>query len=57
MKKIEQIFTIHPVGQGLFYSGKIIIDDKVRFRMVFDCGSDTSQAGQTEVVEYRKGPM
>lgn len=53
---IEQIFTIHPVGQGFFYSCKLSIENKVRFRMVFDCGSLTAKAGQAEVDEYRKDP-
>lgn len=49
----NQEFTIHPVGQGLFYSGKITHNLKVKFRMVFDCGSVTSRAGQEEVAIYR----
>jgi hypothetical protein len=41
--QFEQIFTAHPVGQGLFYTG-IIRYKGARgsegiFRMVFDCGS------------------
>ena len=50
---LYQSFTIHPVGQGLFYSCKIENDEKVVFRMVFDCGSKTKGAGQAEVAEYR----
>ena len=49
----NQEFTIHPVGQGLFYSGKITHNSEVKFRMVFDCGSLTSGAGQEEVELYR----
>ena len=49
----NQEFTIHPVGQGLFYSGKITHNSEVKFRMVFDCGSLTSGAGQEEVDLYR----
>ena len=41
MKNLEQTFTIHPIGQGFFYSGTIKIDNRVRFRMVFDCGSNS----------------
>lgn len=51
--QLMQEFTIHPVGQGLFYSGKILYKNKVKFRMIFDCGSSTSGAGQEEVVTYR----
>nr|WP_199000911.1 hypothetical protein [Flavobacterium sp. ASV13] len=49
----NQEFTIHPVGQGLFYSGKITNNSHVKFRMVFDCGSLTAGAGQEEVDIYR----
>lgn len=49
----NQEFTIHPVGQGLFYSGKITHNSEVKFRMVFDCGSLTAGAGQEEVDIYR----
>jgi hypothetical protein len=48
-----QEFTIHPVGQGLFYSGKIVHENKVKFRMVFDCGSNTAGACQEEIEIYR----
>lgn len=53
MKRFEQKFTIHPVGQGLFYSGIIKYDNTVKFRMVFDCGSITRDAGEEEVDIYR----
>jgi hypothetical protein len=49
----HQVFTIHPVGQGLFYSCTIRNEHREIFRMVFDCGSKTAGAGQTEVTEYR----
>jgi len=40
MQLIEQKFTIHPVGQGLFYSGCIKTDQQqASFSMVMDCGS------------------
>jgi len=35
-------FVFHPVGQGLFYSGKIFLKSKFRsprFNFVFDCGA------------------
>ncbi len=53
MATFKQQFTIHPVGQGLFYSCCIKLDSDVRFRMVFDCGSLTAGAGQEEVEIYR----
>ncbi|MCX8524677.1 hypothetical protein OF897_12210 [Chryseobacterium formosus] len=53
MHNLNQEFIIHPVGQGLFYSGKISHKNKVKFRMVFDCGSVTSGAYQSEINIYR----
>ncbi|MCU7549827.1 hypothetical protein OCK74_11915 [Chitinophagaceae bacterium LB-8] len=53
MKPFHQKFTIHPVGQGLFYSCIINHNSQVKFRMVFDCGSNTAKACQAEVSLYR----
>ncbi len=50
---LQQEFKIHPVGQGLFYSGKITHDNKVKFRMVFDCGSINKKDCNQEVYIYR----
>lgn len=50
---LKQEFIIHPVGQGLFYSGKISWNSQVKFRMVFDCGSVTDGSGEEEVELYR----
>ncbi|MEA5405943.1 hypothetical protein VB776_23595 [Arcicella sp. DC2W] len=50
----SQKFTIHPVGQGLFYSGILKIGTKVKFSMVFDCGTKSvDKAIQTEIDLYR----
>lgn len=57
MRHFYQKFTIHPVGQGLFYSGKVDIDLNGKeevFRFVYDCGSLTSDAGAEEVDRYRQ---
>jgi hypothetical protein len=51
--QLQQEFIVHPVGQGLFYSGKISHENKVKFRMVFDCGSNTAGACQEEIEIYR----
>ena len=54
MSKIEQSFTIHPVGQGFFYSCNILHNDTVKFRMVFDCGSVSENwAIKQEIENYR----
>jgi hypothetical protein len=58
MERFEQTFTVHPVGQGLFYSG--IIDIEVRknklhtFKFVFDCGSENVINCMDEVEEFHK---
>ena len=52
-KTFYQHFTIHPIGQGLFYSCTMKRQEKVVFRMVFDCGSKTKGAGQEETYAYR----
>lgn len=52
-KTFHQSFTIHPVGQGFFYSCTIKNQERIVFRMVFDCGSKTAGAGQEEVEIYR----
>lgn len=56
MRRISQTFTVHPVGQGLFYSGVIkfnLDNNEKTFRFVFDCGSVTSNAGKEEVDRFR----
>lgn len=57
MATFHQIFRIHPVGQGLFYSGRVDIHLQNRhevFRFVYDCGSLTKDAGEEEVDRYRR---
>ena len=49
----KQNFSVHPVGQGLFYSGTVSLD-QMKFRFVFDCGSLTRGAGQKCVDRYIK---
>ena len=56
MRYFQQKFNVHPVGQGLFYSGKVDIHlngQNEVFRFVYDCGSLTSDAGEEEVDRYR----
>lgn len=50
---IHQNFTIHPIGQGLFYSGKIELNNIPVFKMIFDCGSN-SKGAKDEALLYRK---
>ena len=56
MRRFEQQFAIHPVGQGLFYTCilKAIINHiEEDFKFVFDCGSLTHKNGNEEVDEFR----
>lgn len=54
MSIIKQIFTICPVGQGLFYTGYLNADSvKEPFRMVFDCGSLNKQECRNAVEGVR----
>lgn len=56
MRYFQQKFTVHPVGQGLFYSAKVDIllnERKEVFRFVYDCGSLTTAAGEEEVDRFR----
>lgn len=50
---VSQNFTIHPIGQGMFYSGEIKLNDRSVFKMIFDCGSVSKGANQ-EPLLYRK---
>jgi hypothetical protein len=56
MKELKQTFTIHPVGQGLFYSGVVNIFERERFeksfKFVFDCGSDKKTNCKEEVDSF-----
>ncbi len=49
---LNQSFHVHGVGQGLFYSGSIIVDNVSQFRFVFDCGSLNTISAQQEVEQY-----
>jgi hypothetical protein len=49
---VSQNFTIHPIGQGLFYSGEIKLNDRSVFKMIFDCGS-VSKGANKEPLLYR----
>lgn len=58
MEILRQKFTIHPVGQGFFYSG--LIETSLtpgitnHYRIVFDCGSLNKTNCLDEVIKYRK---
>lgn len=56
MRKFNQQFTLHPIGQGLFYSCVITTEInslKREFKFLFDCGSLTHENGNEEVDEFR----
>ncbi|MEH0156410.1 MBL fold metallo-hydrolase [Limibacter armeniacum] len=47
---MELIRTFHPVGQGAFYSERII-DGNNEYNVVYDCGSDTKFKNKVERIE------
>ena len=51
----------HPVGQGLFHSGRIQLPDRAPFRYVYDCGKLPSRDWHVHLVpmaiEYGPGPL
>jgi len=51
---MEMIRTFHPVGQGAFYSEEFKHDDKVTFRVVYDCGCVWGKANQERGVSVVK---
>ncbi|MBA9077089.1 hypothetical protein [Rufibacter quisquiliarum] len=55
---LKQCFTLHPVGQGFFYSGVVTAEGKTGnsnpFKFVFDCGSMTKGAGYEEADTFRR---
>lgn len=54
-QSLSQSFTIHPVGQGFFYTCNIKpSNSNTPFRFVFDCGSLNKKSAEDEVDEYLK---
>lgn len=52
---IRHKFTAHPVGQGLFYSGRISLTNDgydEHFNFVFDCGSMNKKQCEDEINNY-----
>jgi len=48
----ETEFIYHNVGQGLFYSGKIMTSNST-FRFVYDCGSENIQLINTSIRRFK----
>jgi len=57
MITFHQNFTIHPVGQGFFYSGIVTFKpengNNDQFKMVFDCGSIHTANAEEEAASFR----
>jgi hypothetical protein len=55
MTTFLQAFTIHPVGQGLFYTGRVEqrYNHQSPFRFVYDCGSLNAANIKEEVAGFR----
>ena len=50
---MEMIRTIHPIGQGAFYSERFIDNDgKTVFLAVYDCGSQNKKKLNLEIANY-----
>jgi hypothetical protein len=56
MTLFQQKFKVHPVGQGLFYSGQILLElpnnTAQEYKFVFDCGSMNKTNCLDEIEEY-----
>ncbi|MRG48406.1 hypothetical protein GFS24_25045 [Chitinophaga sp. SYP-B3965] len=53
---LNQEFYLHPVGQGLFYSGNVDIEpiSYQKFFFVFDCGSLNKANIKEEIEQYKR---
>lgn len=49
---INQLFKAHPVGQGFFYTGKILAN-QASFSFIFDCGSLSYKALEETIDRFR----
>jgi hypothetical protein len=59
MNLLNQQFTIHPVGQGFFYSGEVKLENITShktcvFRFVFDCGSKNKDRCTDEAEHFNR---
>ncbi len=54
---INQKFTIHPVGQGFFYSAVITLFDRRKFKFVFDCGTKNPKNCQDEIDLFKSAEL
>ena len=48
--KMTMTRTIHPVGQGAFYT-ECLEDDGRNYNIVYDCGSDTASSARNSLIE------
>lgn len=48
--KYEQKF--HPIGQGLFYSSSLYLDENIAANIIFDCGSENIELIEKEIESF-----
>jgi len=48
--KYEQKF--HPIGQGLFYSSSLYLNDNISANVIFDCGSENINLVHKEIARF-----
>ncbi|NPV44984.1 MAG: MBL fold metallo-hydrolase [Firmicutes bacterium] len=52
--KINAGFIFHNVGQGLFYTGEIKLDNIKTFRFIYDCGSSSAENVNRSIMNFKK---
>ncbi len=52
--KGEIDFIYHNVGQGLFYSGEIKLQNNTTFRFIYDCGSENTRLVNTSIRRFKQ---
>ncbi len=50
--KYEQKF--HPIGQGLFYSSSLYLNDNISANVIFDCGSENTKLLEKEIKGFNR---
>ncbi|HEV2292831.1 MAG TPA: MBL fold metallo-hydrolase [Tepidisphaeraceae bacterium] len=51
MQILQHVRTQHPIGQGFFHSGEVLVG-RAAFRYVVDCGSTQPKVVRREVTDY-----
>lgn len=56
---IDAIFKFHPIGQGCFYTGKIVLNNTnhIEFNFVYDCGTDSKMSFLENEIDIYKASL